>query len=66
MFTICSGERSFSRSQRIETELKGHSVPGYRLSTLSIPCIKGDKLKQTNFNEFLSNSVMTKAKTKPF
>jgi len=29
-----------------------------RLSTLSIRCIKSDKLRQTNCNEFLDNFVM--------
>jgi len=33
-----------------------------RLSTLSIRCIKSDKLRQTNCNEFLDNFVMKKAK----
>jgi len=32
-----------------------------RLSTLSIRYIKRDKLRQTNFNEFLDNFVMKKA-----
>jgi len=32
-----------------------------RLSTLSIPYIKSDKLRQTNCNEFLDNFVMKKA-----
>jgi len=32
-----------------------------RLSTLSIRCIKSDKLRQTNCNEFLDNFVMKKA-----
>jgi len=36
-----------------------------RLFTLSIRCIKGDKLRQTNCNEFLDNFVMKMAKTKP-
>jgi len=36
-----------------------------RLFTLSIRCIKSDKLRQTNFNEFLDDIVM-KARTKPF
>jgi len=36
-----------------------------RLSTLSIRCIKGDKLRQTNFKEFLDDFVM-KARTKCF
>jgi len=34
-----------------------------RLPTLSIRCIKSDKLRQTNFNEFLDDFVMKKAKT---
>jgi len=37
-----------------------------RLSTLSIRCIKSDKLRQTNCNEFLDDFVMKKARTKPF
>jgi len=32
-----------------------------RLSALSIRCIKSDKLRQTNCNEFLDNFVMKKA-----
>jgi len=41
MVTNCSGERSFSRFNRIENELKGQE----RLSTPSIRCIKYDKLR---------------------
>jgi len=37
-----------------------------RLSTLSIRFIKSDKRRQTNFNEFLDDFVMKKARTKPF
>jgi len=37
-----------------------------RLPTLSIRCIKRDKLRQTNFNESLDDFVMKKARTKPF
>jgi len=37
-----------------------------RVSTLNIRCIKSDKNGQTNFNEFLDDMVMKKAKTKPF
>jgi len=32
-----------------------------RLSTLSIPYIKRDKLRQTNSNEFLDNFLIKKA-----
>jgi len=28
MVTNCTGERSFSRFNRIKSELKGHNVPG--------------------------------------
>jgi len=37
-----------------------------RLPTLSNRCIKSEKLKQTNFNEFLDDFVMKKARTKIF
>jgi len=37
-----------------------------RLPTLSIQCTKSDKLRQTNFNEFLDDFVMKKARTKTF
>jgi len=36
-----------------------------RLPKLSIRCIKSDKIRQTNFNEFLDDFVM-KAGTKTF
>jgi len=36
-----------------------------RLPTLSVRCIKSDKLRQTN-NEFLDDFVMKKTVTKPF
>jgi len=37
-----------------------------RLSTLNIQCIKSDELRQRNFNEYLDDFVMKKARTKPF
>jgi len=37
-----------------------------RLLTLGIRCIKCDKLKHTNFNEFLDDFVMKQARTKTF
>jgi len=37
-----------------------------RLSTLSIRCIKNAKHRSRNFNEFLDDFVMKKARTKPF
>jgi len=37
-----------------------------RLSTLSIRCIKSDKLRQTKCNEFLENFVMKKAEENLF
>jgi len=38
-----------------------------RLPTLSIRCVKSDKLEQTNLNEFLNDFVLKKARrTKPF
>ena len=35
-----------------------------RLSALSILCIESDKLKQINFDEFLHNFALTKARKK--
>jgi len=43
----------------------GRNVPG-EVAALSIRCIKSDKLRQTNFNEFRDDFVMKKARTKPF
>jgi len=37
-----------------------------RLPTLSIRYIKSDKVRQTNFSEFLDDFLMKKARTKPF
>jgi len=37
-----------------------------RLSTLSFRCIISDKLRQTNFNEFLDDFVMKQAKINLF
>jgi len=37
-----------------------------RLPTLSIRCFKSDKVRQTNFKEFLDDFVMKKTRTKPF
>ena len=37
-----------------------------RLFTLDTRCSKIDKLRQTNFNEFLDDFVIKKAKIKPF
>jgi len=37
-----------------------------RLPTLSIRCVKSDKLRRSNFNEFLDDFVMKKATTIPF
>jgi len=37
-----------------------------KLFTLSIRYIKSNKLRQTNWNEFLHNFFMKKARTKPF
>ena len=37
-----------------------------RLPTLSNGCMKSAKLRQTNFNEFLGDFVMKKARTKIF
>jgi len=37
-----------------------------RLPTLGIRCIKSDKLRQTNFTEFLDDFVMKKTTTKTF
>ena len=58
MATNCSGERSFSRFERIKNELNSRKVPG--------EVVQSDKLRQTNCNEFLDNFVMKKARTKPF
>ena len=51
--------------QKNLTWLNGHNVQD-RLSTISIRCIKSDKLRQTNFNEFVDDFVMKMAKAKPF
>jgi len=37
-----------------------------RLPTLGIRCIKSNKLRETNFIEFLDDFVMKKARTKTF
>jgi len=37
-----------------------------RLSALGIRCSKSDKVRQTNFNEFLDDFVMKKARAKSF
>jgi len=59
--TNCSEERSFSKFRRIKNELKGHNIPGQGVHTKDW-CIKIDKLKQTNFNDF----GMKKARKKTF
>jgi len=65
MVTNCSGERSFSRFKRIKNELKV-AMFQERLSTRSILYNKSDKLRQTNYNEFLDNFVMKKARQNLF
>ena len=63
MVTNCSGERSFSRLKSIKNELRS-TMSQERLSALSILCIESDKLKQINFDEFLQDFVLTKARKK--
>jgi len=58
MVTYCSGERSFSKWPKMLWRV---AMFQKRLSTLNIRCIKSDKLRQTNCNEFLDNFVMKKA-----
>jgi len=57
MVTNCSGESSFSRFKRIKNELNSRNAPG--------EVVQIDRLRQTNYNEFLDNFVI-KARTKPF
>ena len=54
MVTNCSGERSFSRLNRIKNELRA-TMSQERLSALSIMCIESDKLRQTNCDELLDD-----------
>ena len=56
----CSGERSFSRFNRIKNESKGHNVPGEVVHTKH--SVHWNRhLGQTNWNEFLDNFVVKKA-----
>ena len=59
--TNCSGERSFSRLKSIKNELRS-TMSQERSSALSILCIESDKLKQINFDEFLHDFALTKAR----
>ena len=61
MVTNCSGERSFSRLNRIKNELRA-TMSQERLSALSIICIESDKLRQTNCDELLDDFAMRKAR----
>ena len=61
--TNCSGERSFSRLKSIKNELRS-TMSQKRLSALSILCIESGKLKQINFDEFLYDFALTKARKK--
>ena len=63
MVTNCSGERSFSRLKSIQNELRS-TMSQKSLSALSILCIENNKLKQINFDEFLHNFALTKARKK--
>ena len=63
MVTNRSGERSFSRLKNIKNELRS-TMSQERLSALSILCIESDKLKQINFDEFLHDFALTKARKK--
>ena len=63
MVTNCSGKRSFSRLKNIKNELRS-TMSQKRLSSLSILCIESDKLKQINFDEFLHDFALTKARKK--
>ena len=63
MVTNCSGKRSFSRLKNIKNKLRS-TMSQKRLSSLSILCIESDKLKQINFDEFLHDFALTKARKK--
>ena len=63
MVTNWSGERFFSRLKNIKNELR-FTMSQERLSALSILCIESDKLKQINFDEFLRDFALTKARKK--
>ena len=63
MVTNCSGARSFSRLKSIKIELRS-TMSQKMLSALSILCIESDKLKQINFDEFLHDFALTKARKK--
>ena len=63
MATKCLGERSYLRLKSIKNELRS-TMSQERLSALSILCIKSDKLKQINFDEFLHDFALTKARKK--
>ena len=62
MVTNCSGERSFSRLKGIKNKLR--STMSQERSALSILCIESDKLKHINFDEFLHDFALTKARKK--
>ena len=61
MVTNCSGKRSFSRFKSIKNELRS-TMSQERFSALSILCIESDKHKQINFDDFLHDFALTKAR----
>ena len=63
LVTNSSEERSFSKLKSIKNELRS-TMSQKRLSAHSILCIDSDKLKQINFDEFLHDFVLTKARKK--
>ena len=62
MVTNCSGKMLFSRVKKFKMNERV-AMHQERLPSLSICCIRSDKLGQTNFNEFLHDFM--KARKKP-
>ena len=63
MVTNCSGERSFSRLNRIKNDLRS-TMSQEGLSGLSILCIENDKLRLFDFDEIIDECAARKARRK--
>lgn len=64
MITNCSGERSFSKLNRIKNELRSTMLQE-RLNSLSLMSIESDILKEIDFEEVIDDFAHQKSRKRP-